>query len=121
MSLRIEKVNKELRKQIMGIIQKEVDDPAVDFLSITRVNTTADLQESRVYFSLLDENKYKYVKQILNNMKRFIRSVLGKKIRLKTLPQLNFVPDDSIKYSVDMYQKIEEIKTVDTNRNNNHR
>ena len=94
----------------MSIIQKEIDDPDMDFLSITRVDTTKDLQESRVYFSLLDENKYDKAKQILDDMRGFIRTNLGKKIRLKILPQLNFIPDESIKYSVDIYQKIEEIK-----------
>ena len=111
MSLRMEKVNRELRKKITEVIFKEVDDPIVEFLSITRVSTTRDLQESRVYFSLLDDSKYKEVQKILNAMKGFIRGSLGKKIRLKKLPQLNFFPDDSMKYSVDIYQKIEEIKT----------
>ena len=109
-SLRIEKVNRELRKQLMYIVQKEIDDPDVEFLSVTRVETTADLQESKVYFSLLDETKYERAKQILDEMKGFIRANLGKRIRLKILPQLNFLPDESIKYSVDIYQKIEEIK-----------
>ena len=83
MSLRMERINRELRKQIMSIIQKEIDDPDMDFLSITRVDTTKDLQESRVYFSLLDENKYDKAKQILDDMRGFIRTNLGKKIRLK--------------------------------------
>jgi len=39
----------------------------------------------------------------------FIRSNLAKKIRLKVLPQLHFMPDDSMKYSVDIYKRIEEI------------
>ncbi len=98
----------------MDIIQKEIDDPELSFLSITRVETTADLQESKVYFSLLDD-KYDKAIQSLENMRGFIRSTLGKKIRLKILPQLNFIPDKSIKYSVDIYRKIEEIKAEDEN------
>ena len=114
MSLRMEKVNKELQRQIMNILQKEIDDPDIDFLSITRVVTTSDLQESKVYFSLLDENKYSKVKQVLADMRGVIRSSLGKKVRLKILPQLNFIPDESIKYSVDIYQKIEDIKNAES-------
>jgi ribosome-binding factor A len=109
----MEKVNKELRRQLTDIIQKEIDDPDVEFLSITRVETTSDLQESKVYFSLLDDSKYPKVKQILEEMKGYIRGILGKKIRLKILPHLNFISDESIKYSVDIYQKIEEIKNKD--------
>ena len=110
MSLRIEKVNRELRKQLMAVIQKEIDDPVMDFFSIIRVETTKDLQESRVYYSMLNDNNYPKAKEVLARMRGFIRARLAKKIRLKTLPQLNFVPDESIKYSVDIYQKIDEIK-----------
>jgi len=113
MSLRIEKVNAELRRQIMQIIQKEIDDPIVDFLSITRVETTLDLQESKVYFSMLDESKYDAAQEILDSTNSLIRVKLAKKIRLKILPKLFFKPDNSIKYSVDIYQKIEELKEED--------
>ncbi len=110
MSLRMEKVNRELQKLIMAIIQKEVDDPDMDFLSITRVETTRDLGESKVYYSLLNEENLAKAKEILDRMCGFIRGSLAKKIRLKVLPQLHFIPDDSIKYSVDIYKRIEEIK-----------
>jgi len=106
----MEKVNRLLQKQIMAVIQKEVDDPDMDFLSITRVETTKDLQESRVYYSLLNESNYDKAAVILKKMKGFIRSRLAKRIRLKNLPQLNFIPDDSLKYSVDIYKKIEEMQ-----------
>ncbi len=110
MSLRMEKVNRQIQKLVMAIIQKEVDDPDMDFLSITRVETTKDLQESRVYYSLLNEENLGKAKKIFNRMGGFIRSSLARKIRLKVLPQLHFMPDDSMKYSVDIYKRIEEIK-----------
>ena len=117
MSLRMEKVNKEIRKQITQIIQKEMDDPTIGLLSITRVETTSDLRESKIYFSLLDESRYPRAQEILDAMNQFIRTHLGKRIRIKILPHLRFIPDDSIKYSVDIYQKIEEEKEK---RNDSH-
>jgi len=93
----------------MEIIQKEVDDPDMDFLSITRVDTTRDLQESKVYYSLLTEETLIKAKETLSRMGGFIRGELGKRIRLKVLPQLRFIPDESMKHSVDIYKKIEEI------------
>jgi len=106
----MEKVNRQIQKLIMAIIQKEIDDPDMDFLSITRVETTRDLGESRVYYSLLNEKNLTKAKEVLDRMCGFIRGSLSKKIRLKVLPQLHFIPDDSIKYSVDTYKRIEEIK-----------
>ena len=94
----------------MNIIQEELDDPAIGLLSITKVETTSDLAQSQVYYSLLDDTKYDNVQSILDGMAKFIRFNLGKRLRIKILPELKFIPDDSIKYSVDIYNKIEEIK-----------
>ena len=109
----MQKIDSQLRKLITEIIQKEVDDPDLTFLSITRVKTTPDLQESKVYFSILNDAKYPKAKEVLDAMSGFIRGTLGKKVRLKKLPKLDFIPDDSIKYSVDIYKKVEEMKEND--------
>jgi len=113
MSVRMERVNSELRRQLMRIVQEDIDDPSLDFLSITRVETTSDLQECKVYFSILDEKEQKRVQDVLDKMTGFIRVQLGKRVRIKILPKLQFIFDDSIKYSVDIYQRIEEVKKED--------
>jgi ribosome-binding factor A len=112
----MEKVNSEIRRQIMDIIQKEIDDPSVGLLSITRVDTTSDLRECKIYFSLLDETKYDKVQDIFKAMNAFIRMHLGKRMKIKILPELHFIPDASIKYSVDMYKKIEEVMKDDQDK-----
>ena len=119
MSIRLEKVNNEIRKQLMHIIQEDIDDPVADFLSITRVVTSPDLRETKVYFSLLDENNYDKAKELLDKMNKFIRSRLAKRIYLKTLPSLQFLADDSIKYSVDISKRIDEITEEDRQKHNN--
>lgn len=113
MSLRMEKVDQELRRRITEIVQQELDDPSMEFLSITRVKTTADLRESRVYYSLLDDSQYAKAQMALDKMKGFIRGLLGKRVHLKITPQLNFVPDESIKLSVDVYKKLEDLKELE--------
>lgn len=118
MSLRMQKVNSELRRQLVEIIQQEVDDPNIGLLSITRVDTTNDLREAKVYFSLLDETKIAKVQTILDKMHKFLRASLGKRTHLKILPELRFIPDDTIRYSVDIYTRIEEIKKEEETRNN---
>lgn len=110
MSIRIEKINSEIRKKITEIVQQEIDDPNIGLITITKVDTEPDLEEAKVYFSLLDQEKSAKVKKTLNEMKGFIKIVLAKKIRLKKTPELSFHLDDTIKYSLDIYQKIEELK-----------
>lgn len=109
MSLRMEKVNSQIRRCVMEIIQAEVDDPHLGLVSITRVDTTADLRESKVFFSVIG-GELEDTQRILNSMCSFIRHNLARKIRLKIIPKLIFLPDSSIKYSVDIFEKIERIK-----------
>ena len=118
MSLRMDKVNSQIKKKLMEIIQDEVDDPRLDFVSITRVDTTADLRESKVYFSVLD-NDFARIDTIFSRMKGFLRAQLGKRVRLKILPQLTFVPDESIKYSVEICDKIEKLKDIEKGSSDN--
>ncbi len=118
MSLRMEKVNNEIKKRLMEIIQQEVDDPHLGLVSIVRVDTTSDLRQARVFFSVLGSDVSR-IEDILNGMKTFIRMSLGKKVRLKILPQLEFIPDDSIKYSVEIYKKIEEVRSEERNERDN--
>lgn len=110
MGVRIEKINNEIRKQLVKIFQEEIDDPGLSLLTVTRVDASADLKEAKVYFSLLDQKKYQKCKKTLKAMKGFIKVSLAKKIILKKMPELNFFPDKSIKYSVDINQKIERLK-----------
>ena len=117
--MRMEKVNSQIKRKITEIIQEEIDDPGLGIVSITRVDTTADLKESKVYFSVLD-NEFTKVNEIFNKMKGFIRASLGKRIRLKFLPQLKFIPDDSIKYSVEINKKIEEVRSAEKNNRDNN-
>ncbi len=116
MSVRIEKINNEMRKQLMKIVQQEVDDPSLRLLTITKVDTTSDLKEAKVYFSLLDQKNYQKCKKALKNMKGLIKGNLARKIRLKKMPELSFFPDKSIKYSLDIYQKIEALKDEEDKR-----
>jgi len=112
----MEKVNSQIHRIITEILQDELDDPALEMLSITRVDTSADLHESRVYFSLLDEKKLPKAKETLDKMSKFIKVNLGRRIRLKILPELRFLPDDSMRYSVYIYDKIEEARAQDSDR-----
>jgi len=108
-SRRLEKVNSQIKKEIMQIIQKEVDDPCMELVSITKVKTTPDLKEAHIYFSVFREEDTEKVLKILNRMRNYLRRLLGKRMRIKVLPSLKFSPDDSIRYSVEIYKKIEEV------------
>lgn len=107
---RNDKVNVELQRAIADIIRDEVDDPNLGMVSVVRVNCSPDLRNASVYCSVFPEEQLEHGIKSLNKMRSFIRGNLGRTVRLKYVPELYFKADAGIKHSVDIYEKIEELK-----------
>ena len=91
---RLNKVNEELRHQIVSIIQKDIDNPHIGFITITKVEATPDLRIARVYFTTIETDKS--FEETLNGLRRsagFVRKLLGKRMRIKFTPEIKFIYD----------------------------
>lgn len=108
---RIEKVNQAIKEEISRIIQMEVKDPRLDFVTITHVEVSRDLQHARVYFSILESNKkILKVQEGLNSARGFIRKLIGERVRMRYTPEIDFVFDNSLEYGMHIEEAIERIK-----------
>ncbi len=106
MTSRPEKVAELIREELCNIFRGELKDPRIGFVTLTKVDLTADLRFAKVYFSVMgDEKTKKGTYDILKKANGFIRSRLGERIRLKFTPEIDFRLDNSLEYS----QQIEEI------------
>ena len=77
-------------------LQLEIKDPRVKFVTVTDVKLTADLREAKVFVSSLDESIEQ--QEFLLGLKRatgYIRGELGRNLKLKHIPQIEFIVDDS--------------------------
>ena len=108
---RTEKVGQEIKKEISTIIQNELSDPRLGFITIMGVEITKDLQIAKVYFSVMgtDQQKEK-ASQGLASAAGFIRRLIGERLKLRLTPEIVFKIDNSVSYSIDIAQKIERIK-----------
>lgn len=104
MSIKIERLNNAFTEEISKIINEEIKDKNIGFVTITDSKITNDLSFAKIYFTSLDENKEK-VTQALNKASGFIRSSLCAKIDIRKMPELHFIYDESIEYG----KKIEDI------------
>lgn len=105
MSERILRVNSEIQKAISYIIQTEIKNPLIKgLITVTKVDTTNDLDQSKVYLSIYEEETREEVFNQIKHSAGFIRRELAKAIDLRKVPYLNFFLDDSYNYG----QKIEE-------------
>lgn len=107
MSIKNERVNGNLQKEISYIIANEVKNPNVKFVTITAVDVTSDLSYARVYFTTLNDNKETL--KGLKSAKGYIRRTLADRIELRHIPDLEFIYDESIEYGKKIEEKIKEI------------
>ncbi len=108
---RSQRVSDLLREEIAAIVIYRLKDPRIGFITITGVDVTDDIKIARVYVSVLKDGDKKNTLDILNSAKSFIRSELSKRLRMKSIPGIEFRLDTSIEYGdkIDkLLKKIEE-------------
>jgi len=110
--IRVGRVGEQIKKELSVIIQSELKDPRIGFITVTGVEVTNDLSQASVYLSVLgsDEQKEATLKALANGT-GFIRSELGKRIRLRHTPQLLFKFDSSIEYGSRIESLLESINS----------
>ena len=94
---RPDRVADQLRAELARLLSREVHDPGVGFVTLTRVQVSPDLQGARVYYtSLGDEAGRRNTARALERAAPFLRRQIGGRLRLKRVPELRFLYDDSI-------------------------
>lgn len=96
--LRANRVAEEIKKIIGEIISQKLKDPRVGFVTITDVEVTGDLQQAKIFLTVLGDNKAEEEETLagLEKAKGFIRSEIGKHIRLRKTPEIIFEIDRAI-------------------------
>ena len=105
---RVDKVNAELKRSIYEILSKKVKSPELtEMFSIVKVDTDKELTYAKVYVSVFSADKEKADKtfEAIKHSENFVRQCLFKEMRIKSVPQIVFLKDDSMEYS----QKIEKV------------
>ncbi|MFL5766314.1 MAG: 30S ribosome-binding factor RbfA [Actinomycetota bacterium] len=99
------RVSEEFREVLAEEIPK-LKDPRVGFVTVTSVRVTPDLRKAQVLYSVLgDEAAKRATSAALESARPHLRSVLGRQVRLKFLPDLDFEEDDSF----DRLQRIDQL------------
>jgi ribosome-binding factor A len=92
---RTSRVGESVRDALVEVFRQELNDMALGLTSITSVEVSPDLHFARVFISGLDEKETKETVRELQERKGFIRSQLGKRIRLRSTPELDFKFDET--------------------------
>ncbi|KPH61008.1 ribosome-binding factor A [Pseudoalteromonas porphyrae] len=96
---RTDRVAQQIQKEIAVILQREIKDPRLGMVTVSAVEVSRDLSYAKVFitvFNIEDENAAKQSANVLNEATGYIRSLLGKRIRARIMPELKFVVDNSL-------------------------
>ena len=94
---RPDRVADQVRAELAQLLSREVHDPGIGFVTLTRVHISPDLQVARVYYtSLGDETGRRNTARALERAAPFLRRRIGSRVRLKRVPELTFLYDESI-------------------------
>jgi ribosome-binding factor A len=109
-SERTRRIDHLLQEEISAIVQREVHDPRVGFVTITSVETTPDLRHATVYASVIgDEAQRVATMEALGRAMPFVRHQLGS-LRLKRIPQLHLREDDSAQRGTRVMRLLEQVE-----------
>ena len=91
------RLNARLHETLAGLLERHVNDPRVENVTVMAVEVTNDLALARVYYSLLgDEEKRRVAQRGLESVAGYLRGELGRRLRLRNAPQLRFTFDGSL-------------------------
>lgn len=97
-SSRSRRVGEQIQRELAQLIQFEVKDPRVTWVTISAVKVTRDFSHATVYFTVLGKNADEIdpsVEAGLQKAAGFLRKELGHRIKIRTIPQLHFKYDDT--------------------------
>ncbi|OGT21953.1 MAG: ribosome-binding factor A [Gammaproteobacteria bacterium RIFCSPHIGHO2_02_FULL_42_13] len=93
---RMHRVESLIQSELARIIQKELSDPRLLFITVTGVDVTRDLSYAKVYVATRDETNNPETLKILNGAAKFLRHHLADCIELRKIPALHFYYDEGV-------------------------
>lgn len=114
---RTQRIGDQMQRELALLIQREVKDPRLGLITITAVEVSRDLSHAKVFITVMgkddDEDAVKANLRILNDAGGFLRMQLGKAMKLRTVPQLHFNYDASVRRGVELTSLIERAVAED--------
>ncbi len=103
---RSERVSGQLRRELAQLIQREIKDPGVGFISVSDVEVTRDLAHAKVFITVFEADKARDTMKALQKAAGFLRRRLGHELRMRNIPELHFLHDASVETGQKMDQLI---------------
>ncbi|MGC8489990.1 MAG: 30S ribosome-binding factor RbfA [Clostridia bacterium] len=105
---RAERVAEAMQTELAAMLQREIKDPRVGFVSITRVDLARDLAVARVYVSVLNPEEADETLVGLRSARSFLRGEVARRLHLRQAPELEFRLDHSLQASLTVQRLLKQ-------------
>jgi ribosome-binding factor A len=115
---RPDRVGDQIRQELSELLSRgDVHDPGIGFITLTRVQVTADLQLARVYYTTMgDEKARKETAKALQRATPFLRRHVGGRLQLRRVPELEFRFDESVAHQDRIEQILRDLHEEEASR-----
>ena len=108
---RPDRVGEQIRIELSQLLARDVHDPGIGFITLTKVSVSPDLQLARVYYtSMGDEKGLRETAKALGRALPFLRRQIAQRVRLRRVPELEFFFDKSVAQHDRIEQILQELK-----------
>lgn len=119
MSHRPERIAEAIKKEVADLIRNEIKDPRVGFVTITGVEVTRDLSYGKIFVSVLGpEEQRKESLAALQKAAGYLRSEVGRRIKVRHAPELIFKLDTSLDHGTRIMELLHEVNSQEDNSTN---
>jgi len=112
-SKRLQRVNQLIKKELSQILLREAEFPPEVLVTITRVESTPNLIQAKVFISVIPEEKFSDVLRILNRNIYTLQQKINQRFKMRPVPQIKFVGEKKTKEAGRIEEILEEIKEKD--------
>ena len=108
---RLERLQETIKEEFGSILQRDLKDPRIGFVSVTDVEVSNDYSHVKIFVSILgDEEAKRSTMAGLESAKGFIRTELGQRIRMRHTPEVHLIADDSMERGSRIMKLLDEVK-----------
>jgi ribosome-binding factor A len=118
---RVDRIAELIRNELGNAVVSRIRDPRVGFVTVTRVEVSADLHYAKVFYSVMgDQEKRNKTQEALTHARGFLQQDLARVLNLRYTPRLDFHLDDSIDHSIEISSILTKIHKDDQPSGHDH-
>lgn len=115
---RSQRVASQLKRELADLIRLELKDPRLGWVTVDEVAVSRDLSVAKVYVSTLEDGQLEASLEALKHAAPFLRRELGRRIKLRIVPELRFYQDTAIERGLRLTQLLDQIAKQGLKRSN---